>query len=188
VVALDRGIAWIAASWLWVANLAVAAWLALIVSAPLLLAVGKEGLATVLYAMNQPLCHQRADRSFHLLGEKMACCERCFAIYAATFGFGLVFTVLRRLEPLSWRCAALLSLPVLLDALSQAPGWRESTTSLRVLTGGAVRHRRQLGRFPGPRTRVRRPADDDRGQGRKRGGSLATGADGRRWAMTRGDR
>jgi uncharacterized membrane protein len=135
VVALDRGIAWIAASWLWVVNLAVAAWLALIVSAPLLLAVGKEGLATVLYAMNQPLCHQRADRSFHLLGEKMACCERCFAIYAATFGFGLVFTVLRRLEPLSWRCAALLSLPVLLDALSQAPGWRESTTSLRVLTG-----------------------------------------------------
>ena len=36
------------------------------------------------------ICHQQADRSFHVLGEQFAVCSRCFGVY---FGLLLGFAV-----------------------------------------------------------------------------------------------
>jgi uncharacterized membrane protein len=62
---------------------AAAGWLALLVAAPVLPPV----IAAALYAIGSQLCHQRADRSFHLLGAQLPVCARCLGIYAgAAFG------------------------------------------------------------------------------------------------------
>jgi len=135
VIGLDRAIYRVAARWVGLVNLLVLGWLASIIGAPLLRAGGQEGIASVIYAINRPFCHQRADRSFRLLGEKMACCERCFAIYVGILLFGVFFLITRSLRPLPWPGFVVLSLPILIDALSQGPGWRESTPFLRVTTG-----------------------------------------------------
>jgi hypothetical protein len=38
--------------------------------------------ALVMYAAGRVLCHQRAERSFHLLGIQLPVCARCLGIYA----------------------------------------------------------------------------------------------------------
>ena len=134
-VAVDRAIYAVARHWLLVVNSIILAWLAVAAVAPLLRANGVEPWARVIYAVNRPFCHQRDDRSFYLFGEKMACCQRCAAIYGGLFLFGLVFVALRGVGPLSWRGVAVCSLPLLLDAMTQAIGLRESTWGLRVATG-----------------------------------------------------
>lgn len=136
ILAIDRTIYAIARRWvLWVDALILTA-LAAAVAAPLLAAGGQRTLATILYTMFRPLCHQRDDRSFHLYGEKMACCERCAAIYAGMALFGLLFLIGRgRIARLGWRGFALAALPMAIDGLTQLIGLRESSTLLRVLTG-----------------------------------------------------
>ena len=57
---------------------AAAAWLALLVLAP----AAPAGLAAVLYAVGSQICHQRPERSFHLLGAQLPVCARCLGIYA----------------------------------------------------------------------------------------------------------
>lgn len=136
ILAIDRTIYAIARRWvLWVDALILTV-LAAAVAAPLLAAGGQRTLATILYTMFRPLCHQRDDRSFHLYGEKMACCERCAAIYAGMALFGLLFLIARgRIARLGWRGFALAALPMAIDGLTQLIGLRESSTLLRVLTG-----------------------------------------------------
>lgn len=136
ILAIDRTIYAIARRWvLWIDALMVTV-LAAAVAAPLFGAGGHRTLATILYTMFRPLCHQRDDRSFHLNGEKMACCERCAAIYAGMALFGLLFLIARgRIARLGWRGFALAALPMAIDGLTQLIGLRESSTLLRVLTG-----------------------------------------------------
>jgi uncharacterized membrane protein len=136
ILAVDRAIYAIARRWLLYVNGAVFLWLALAALAPVLRANGLGGWARAIYALNRPFCHQRDDRSFHLLGEKMACCERCAAIYGGMFLFGLGFLALRgRVRSLPWRGFVLLCLPIAVDALTQMVGLRESTWFLRTVTG-----------------------------------------------------
>ena len=136
IIAVDRGVYRVARHWLACVNAWLLAWVGLAVAAPLLLANGFDAGARVIYAVHRPFCHQRADRSFHLLGEKMACCHRCTAIYGGLFLFGVAFVALRgRLRPLSWRGLALFALPLALDGLTQAAGLRDSSWQLRVATG-----------------------------------------------------
>lgn len=135
-LAMDRAIYEIARHWLLAINGVLLGWLALAALAPVLLANGYDLWARLLYALNRPFCHQRDDRSFHLLGEKMACCQRCAAIYGGLVLFGVAYVALHDLRPLSWRWVGLLSVPILLDGLSQTLGLRESTWPLRVATGG----------------------------------------------------
>jgi hypothetical protein len=40
------------------------------------------GFAFVLYAAGSLICHQRPERSFHLLGTQLPVCARCMGIYA----------------------------------------------------------------------------------------------------------
>ena len=137
ILTIDRGVYRVARHWLAYVNAWLLGFVGLALLAPVLAANGFDGWARVIYAIHRPFCHQRDDRSFHVLGEKMACCQRCTAIYGGLFLFGLVYIALRgRLRPLPWRYLSLLSLPILLDGLTQAAGLRESTWELRVLTGG----------------------------------------------------
>ncbi len=136
ILAVDRAIYAVARRWLHSVNGAILLWLALAALAPVLRAGGFGGWARAIYALNRPFCHQRDDRSFHLLGEKMACCERCAAIYGGMLLFGVGFFALRgRLRRLTWRGFALLCLPIAVDGLTQLVGLRESTWVLRTVTG-----------------------------------------------------
>jgi hypothetical protein len=58
-------------------------WVALVVAAPLALAHGYALLPTIVYEAAGLICHQRADRSFHLAGVQLPVCARCFGLYAS---------------------------------------------------------------------------------------------------------
>ena len=79
------------------AVIAEACWLAigLVVAAPLAAAAGGWA-APLLYEIFAPVCHQIAERSFHLAGHPLAVCHRCFGFYA---GFTLGLVVLALLRP-----------------------------------------------------------------------------------------
>ena len=135
-LAIDRVVSWVARRWLLCLNSWLFAFLTVAVAAPVLMAEGYGGVARVMYALHRPFCHQRADRSFFVLGEKMACCQRCATIYGGCLLFGLAFAGLRgRLHPLSWRGLLLVALPMIIDGMTQATGLRESTWELRMITG-----------------------------------------------------
>jgi uncharacterized membrane protein len=139
IIALNRAIYRLARHWLLAANSLFGLWASTIVLAPFFAAHGHGGLAHPLYAFNGLFCHQRPDRSFFLWGHQLACCQRCTAIYGSLFLFGLFFIPLRgRLRRPSWLLIGLLSLPLVLDGLTQLAGLRESSPALRVLTGMLV--------------------------------------------------
>jgi uncharacterized membrane protein len=151
--------------WLWIANGAVGAFVALPLLAPLLMATGHPDLAAPIYAAYHYVCHQWAFRSYFLfgmaatyppgvlgdligsqaiygligspeLGYKVAFCERDLAIYLTVLISGLAYARYRqRIGGLSLAAYAVLILPMALDGFSQLFGWRESTPELRVLTG-----------------------------------------------------
>jgi uncharacterized membrane protein len=54
------------------------AWLAVLIASPFLPAVP----AAVVYLFGSRICHQIAERSFHLDGAQLPVCARCFGIYA----------------------------------------------------------------------------------------------------------
>jgi uncharacterized membrane protein len=63
--------------------LLAAGWLGLIVAAPML----PIPMAGALYAIGSFICHQRPERSFHLVAAQLPVCARCTGIYAgAAFG------------------------------------------------------------------------------------------------------
>jgi uncharacterized membrane protein len=70
---------------------AAAAWsigvtLAPVVASHPLSQVSRAGyaFALVVYAAGSVICHQRPERSFHLLGAQMPVCARCAGLYAGT--------------------------------------------------------------------------------------------------------
>ena len=72
----DRVSRWIAFGMAAVA----AAWLLLLIAAPLL----STPLAAALYAAGSLICHQLPDRSFHVQGSQLPVCARCFGLYAGS--------------------------------------------------------------------------------------------------------
>jgi uncharacterized membrane protein len=58
--------------------LAASAWLALVLSAPVL----PVPLAGLMYLAGSLVCHQLPARSFHLFGAQLPVCARCVGIYA----------------------------------------------------------------------------------------------------------
>ena len=150
--------------WLATLNIAVGAFVAGALAAPVLAAVGWQSAAGGLYAAYHFACHQWAFRSFFLfgpapvgvytqqqladqaldpfgfigntdLGWKMAFCERDLAIYLSLLAMGLVYARHRDMRPAGFGLYGLLILPMAIDGFTQLLGWRESTWQLRVLTG-----------------------------------------------------
>lgn len=71
------------------------AWTALIAFAP----VAPTLVAVTAYGLGAVVCHQLADRSFHVAGEQLAVCARCTGIYAGA-------TVVWVWQWVRWRAAA----------------------------------------------------------------------------------
>ena len=136
IIAANRGIYRVARHWLAISNVLAAVFAVAPVLSPLLRTAGSDRAAGAIDVTFRYLCHQRDDRSFHLAGERMACCHRCTAIYGGLFLLGLVFALVRgQVAPLRLTVAALLLIPIVLDVVSQPILDREGTMVLRVLTG-----------------------------------------------------
>jgi uncharacterized membrane protein len=75
------------------AALAVAIWLVLLLTAPLL----PVPAAAAIYALGSQICHQRPERSFHLFAAQLPVCARCFGIYAGA-AVGSLIGLLPRLR------------------------------------------------------------------------------------------
>jgi uncharacterized membrane protein len=116
----------------------------LIVSAPLMQAVGFSALAAGLYKTFSFLCHQIPERSFHLAGHPFAVCSRCTGLYAgfafATLGLPLVGSLKRTATPnIIW--LLLSAVPLTIDFGLTYFGIWENNHFTRVTTGalfGAV--------------------------------------------------
>ena len=93
--------------------------LALVVAPPLLAASGWP-YAEVLRWLLHPVCHQQAERSFHLFGEPLGVCHRCTGLY---LGFTLGVAIWPRLPTLAAklaaqpRCIVLFAVPLAIDWL-----------------------------------------------------------------------
>lgn len=57
--------------------------MALVLAAPLALAHGYTVLPAIVYEAAGLICHQRPERSFHLVGIQLPVCARCFGLYAS---------------------------------------------------------------------------------------------------------
>ncbi len=83
------------------------------------------------------ICHQFPTRSFYIFGSNMGLCSRCFSIYLTLFlcSIAFVYVGIR----LSWlhRCitAFCLSLPLIVDGITQYYNMRISTNYIRLITG-----------------------------------------------------
>ena len=95
-------------------------------------------MGTALYQPFHTICHQLPDRSFRILGEPLAVCIRCSAIY---FGF-LISTILYLPAAslrfsLSENRAVLFSsiVPMIVDVVLDTMGIHESTAVTRLITG-----------------------------------------------------
>jgi hypothetical protein len=51
------------------------------------------GFAFVMYTAGSLICHQRPERSFHLLGAQLPVCARCMGIYAGAAVTACLFTL-----------------------------------------------------------------------------------------------
>jgi Predicted membrane protein len=116
-------------------------WMSLIVGAPFALAHGYSELAQVIYKAFSPLCHQIADRSFHLEGHAFAVCSRCTGIYAGVAAGVMLYPLMRSLKRTDTpaRMWLLLSaVPILIDwSLGFFGLWANNHLS-RFLTGGLL--------------------------------------------------
>jgi uncharacterized membrane protein len=136
ILAIDRGVYQASNHWLMWVGAIMFMTIGFAILAPILVAAGHPNLARPIYGYFSFFCHQRADRSFHLSGEKMACCERCAAVYGTLAVGSILFFILRdHIKPPRLRYIGYFALPLALDGLSQLAGFRESTTELRVITG-----------------------------------------------------
>jgi hypothetical protein len=56
-------------------------WCAALVTAPLW---DRASVSAIVYAAGSLICHQQADRSFHVAGHQLPVCARCFGLYAGS--------------------------------------------------------------------------------------------------------
>jgi uncharacterized membrane protein len=136
IIRVDRWIYRMAAHWVWVVNAFLALYAGLPFAAPILLAVGWETPARVIYFLYGFLCHQIPERSFFIWGHQVGFCERCSAIYGSALIGGILFPMLRRwLRPLPLRLYMLINVPLAIDGSIQLLGLWESDPFRRALTG-----------------------------------------------------
>lgn len=115
-----------------------ALWLGAVFAAPMLISNGRVFAGTTIYAAFAAVCHQRAERSFHIDGLPLAVCARCAGIYAG-FALGLaLYPLVRRIDNermprLKWLVLA--SAPMVVDFSLGLIGLVENTHLSRALTG-----------------------------------------------------
>lgn len=82
------------------------------------------------------MCHGRVERCFELFDTPMPICARCVGIYGGMLFAILAFWAVPLLrEKVMSRVAIAAAVPLGIDGLTQLAGLRESTNTLRVVTG-----------------------------------------------------
>jgi uncharacterized membrane protein len=118
-------------------------WLSLLVATPL----SPAPLAALIYAAGSVVCHQIAERSFHLAGFQLPVCARCLGIYAGAaaasiHGLSMLVsdsTRWRILSPRAARNAFLASaLPTLVTVGLEWGGVWRGTNTVRAIAGIAL--------------------------------------------------
>jgi uncharacterized membrane protein len=103
------------------------AWLAVLMAAPFLPAVP----AAFVYLFGSRICHQIAERSFHLDGAQLPVCARCFGIYAG-FAAGLLFAPARvRVR----RVLLIGAVPTLVTVAAEWAGLWQTSNMARAIAG-----------------------------------------------------
>jgi uncharacterized membrane protein len=128
VVWADRRILWLSQHWLTAINVFFLVYVGLPFLAPILLANGSTGAAHQIYSFYRLACHQIPSRSYFIMGEQVAFCQRDVAIYSSLLLGGLVFgLVRRRLRPIQLRYYVFFLVPIALDGGMQlASEWLQS--------------------------------------------------------------
>ena len=109
---------------------------------PVLRANGHGHLGGIVFSLYRGWCHQFPQRTIFLEGFPMAICARCFALGAGVVLGALLagrvsdLTRAPRKLKLPFAGMIVLALPMFLDGFTQLLGFRESTNTLRVATGG----------------------------------------------------
>ena len=105
-------------------------------SVPVLAYFGFDSLSKAIYNAMHYICGQIPSHSPFICGHQCGLCFRCTAIYGTLFLTSAVFVFTKkRLMGIRWWMLALLTLPMAWDGITQLFGLRESTTTLRLLTG-----------------------------------------------------
>jgi uncharacterized membrane protein len=145
-----------------VAIVAAAGLYAVAGAAPIFPGFGSTALAASLRAACSLTCARTPSHLLAPWGLPSAICARCLALYGAFALAGALAGAAGR-SWRSWRSlriggkiAALLALPMAIDALTQAAGMRESTTALRILTGALAGAAAALAILPVLRDAARR--------------------------------
>ena len=100
--------------------LLAAGWLVLLVAAPIL----PTPIAGALYAIGSQICHQKAERSFHLVAAQLPVCARCTGIYAgAAFGSAAALSGRIRVHATSSSARVLLFLGAVPTVVTWACEW-----------------------------------------------------------------
>jgi uncharacterized membrane protein len=85
------------------------------------------------------MCHGRIERSIELFGVPMPICARCTGIYVGLLAGLAAFRLIPLLRERVMRMVAFAAIvPLAIDGLTQLTGLRESTNTLRILTGLAA--------------------------------------------------
>jgi len=122
--------------WL-ISTIVVFAIVSLIVIAPLTADTHGQ-FATSIYGGFAVVCHQLAERSYFILGHKLAVCSRCTGLYAGFALTLLLYPLLRPLRSVDWPppvWLVLSAVPMTIDFGLTFLGIWENTHTSRLLTG-----------------------------------------------------
>jgi uncharacterized membrane protein len=106
------------------------AWLAVLIAAPFLPAVP----AAFVYVFGSRICHQIAERSFHLDGAQLPVCARCIGIYAGFAAAVLVAPGWMRAR----RVLIIGALPTLVTVVAEWAGIWQASNMARAIAGAPL--------------------------------------------------
>lgn len=93
----------------------------------------------LIHTVLSPFCHQLPERSLSVAGHPMGLCSRCFSLYASFAAVLIVVPardrLLRRIPEVPVWLVIAAAIPMAVDGGTQLIGLRESTNTLRVITG-----------------------------------------------------
>ena len=126
---------------------------------PVLMHLGYTEWGRALFDFYAALCAQTPEHSYILWGHQAGIDQRLTALYSAAAVSALLFQARRsrggRAWALRWHFYLLLSLPIVLDGMTQMLGWRQSTWELRTLTGALFGSASVWALFPRIKTALR---------------------------------
>ena len=123
------------------AMILVALWPLSMAAAPIFASNGITDISAYIYTVFSFICHQNPERSYHLLGNPIAVCARCFGVYFGLFlGFivYVMFIKVDDIEPPSRIWLVLSLIPIGIDWTLGFFGIWENTHLSRFVTGGIL--------------------------------------------------